>query len=88
MNGEISDRCGIQIARHLSRAVAGSGERTRSLSAAEQGRGPMLRRVHAPGCPAFEIGDEIWQWALADASPIGPRSSPKTPARTSSSAGA
>jgi hypothetical protein len=87
VNGEISDRRGIQIARHLSRAVAGSGERTRSLSAAEQGRGPMLRRVHA-SLPAYEIGDEIWQWALADASPIGPRSSPKTPARTSSSAGA
>jgi hypothetical protein len=37
------------------------------LSADEQGRGAMLVRVHAPGCPAYEIGDEIWQWALGDA---------------------
>jgi hypothetical protein len=35
------------------------------LSADEQGRGAMPLRVHAPGCLAYEIGNEIW--ALADA---------------------
>lgn len=27
----------------------------------------MILRVHVPGAPEYEIGDEIWQQPLADA---------------------
>jgi hypothetical protein len=37
VNCEISDRRGIQIARHLSRALAGSGERTAASAPTSRG---------------------------------------------------